>query len=101
MAGTLAADPQQLAAQAAHFRAAADTARQAAQRLQSQLDSIGNAWGEDEVGAQFAKLFVPQRKQLMEGTHGAEAMLTQLADGLVMAAQAYEQAERNARRAAS
>jgi uncharacterized protein YukE len=94
-------DPEALSANSVRFNEAGADALRLAQDLHSGLASIGNCWGDDEIGKAFIQNYGPQSGSLEEGTRGLYEMMHGIGESLQAMAQAYGDAEAEAQAAAN
>lgn len=77
--------PAELRAAAPQLRTVAEAVQTAQRTLQAALDAEGTCWGNDDLGSEFAKHYLPHRDQ-------AQTNLTQLATALQETGRAVDEA---------
>jgi WXG100 family type VII secretion target len=90
---TFAVDPEGLAKHAPNVRAFSDQMRAVVTRLHSQLDSLGDCWGDDSMGKAFESQYTDSRDRMLEGLTGISDVLDSTAEGLETMAKGLADAE--------
>lgn len=88
-----AVNPDGLAKTAPNMRTVSDQARQILTRLQSNLDALGDCWGDDPMGKSFEEQYLTARKQMFDGMQGIVDVVDSTADGLETMAKGFHQTE--------
>jgi hypothetical protein len=96
------ADPDALAQAGQQYSAVADELRTVAQNLAGQLAGLGNFWGGDQFGQEFAGKYVgPVEKWMSFAGVASGQGLPSVADGVASWAQAYQDGMQQESQAAS
>jgi len=86
-------DNELLAQRAGAFDGLAERAGRIANDLQTEIDSYGPCWGEDEIGRAFAEGHLGPARAALAGMGALPGGLTELGSRLVATATTYTQAE--------
>ncbi|WP_235926293.1 WXG100 family type VII secretion target [Actinokineospora pegani] len=81
---------------AARFSAAAEQLAGVASALENALSAVGECWGGDESGQEFAKDYVPGADGTQRGLGAVAEGLRNVHQGLLDTARAYEDTEHTA-----
>jgi uncharacterized protein YukE len=87
------ADPAALRGHGAAFAGYADRTSAIHQQLQQALDAVGNCWGADAAGQNFAAGHLPDAQQTLTAFGALPGRLADVGDRFHRTAQGYEQAD--------
>lgn len=101
MAGDyFAVDPEKLAEAAPEVMRLAERVNRVNRLLESKTDSLGECWGQDVGGRQFAQQYLRPKTQLLQGLDKASKVLDSMGDGIQTMAKGYRRTEDQATEAA-
>ncbi|MGW0520420.1 hypothetical protein [Crossiella sp. NPDC003009] len=95
--GTFGADTDAIARAGASFSQLADAAERMAAVLATQITSVGECWGDDQIGKQFAKDYLPARAQVLEALPGIAKVLRKTGDGVTLMSKGLANGEEQAK----
>jgi uncharacterized protein YukE len=96
-----AVDTDALAKASPEIRRLAQRINRLNSKLESGVNSLGECWGNDRNGQQFAKQYVKPKTQLLIGLDKASKVLDSMADGVETMSKGFTKTEEQAMDAAS
>jgi uncharacterized protein YukE len=75
------------------FRALTDQVRRASEHLHGELSSLGECWGNDHSGQEFAKEYLPAKDQMADGVEQLYKVLQSTGDGIETMAKGFARNE--------
>jgi uncharacterized protein YukE len=89
----LAVDTDALAKAAPEVQRLASRVKTMNSVLSSTLSKLGDCWGNDQNGRQFAKNYVYSKNQLVEGLDAASKVLDSMAEGITTMSKGFRKTE--------
>ncbi|MBO4209039.1 WXG100 family type VII secretion target [Micromonospora echinofusca] len=93
MADTIIIDADALEKVAAQLKVPAETVRLALRRLNDNLAALGTPWGDDELGQQWSKTYLPGVEKVQASFEKIVQALLNLSDSANTMALRYKQVE--------
>lgn len=93
MADTIIIDADALERVAEQLKVPADTVRFALRRLNDNLAALGTPWGDDDLGKQWSRVYLPGVEKVQESFEKIVQALLNLSDSASTMAIRYKQVE--------